>query len=339
MGCKIMKILWATRHDKYDTNRASIHRLYWRAQDVHGHTCDLLGRRDSLFPWRLYKKIKQFKPDVLFVGNFVTFWAVWLRMLGLIQLPIVNCWNEILREASPWADIPKWQYVLIKPFLRRIEIFNAIHSDASIVSGLQNAVLGREYGAENISFFLNAYADNTKESSIHLNSDKFKVAYLGDQSGWNRKNIGIMFDAVEDENCELFMIGKIHEPTKEKAPANVQFVGEVPANEVNSVLSEADCLINCTDQDACAKNGEYVRAGKPLLVYRGRGMQENIFTHNYNAFITDDVKAGLLEIINNDELRDILSSNIKKMPIMDFNERADKMLIIIHDIYKEHISK
>lgn len=334
-----MKILWATRHDCYNPDRCAIHLLYTRAQDVHGHACDLLGRQDSLNPWRLYRKVKDTQPDVLFAGNFVTFYAVLLRMLRLIDVPVVNCWNEILREASPWAELPPWIHRLLRPILRRIEIFGAAHSDASIVSGLQNAVLGREYGARNVFFLLNAFAPRAKpSSSVHLESDNFKIAYLGDQSGWRRKNIALLFAAVEDADCTLFMIGKVHEPTRAKAPANVCFVGEVPADEVNAALREADLLINCTDQDADAKNGEYIRAGKPLLLYRGRGMQENIFTHMHDAVITDDLKDGLRLLMRDVHLRETLAKNVTHLPATDFEERADAMMRIITDVHTRHSS-
>ena len=125
------------------------------------------------------------------------------------------------------------------------------------------------------------------------------------------------------------MVGPIHEPTRARAPANVHFVGPVPAGEVHAVLSEADLLINCTDQDADAKNGEYIFAGKPLLVYRGRGMQEGIFTHLHDAYITDDVKAGLRELMGNPELCERLGRNIGRLPVVDFDDRADRMLEII----------
>lgn len=325
-----MRILWATRHDEYCPDRCAIHRLYWRAQERHGHTCARLGRRDALFPWRLYGRIRQFRPDVLFVGNFVTFWAVWLRRLGLTGAPIVNCWNEILREASPWADLPGWVQRLVRPLLRRVEIWQARHSDASIVSGRQNAVLGREFGARNVYYLVNARAPDPKpRSSVRLEGEGFKIAYLGDQSGWNRKNLGMLFDAVRGEACTLYMIGRVHEPTRRRAPENVVFTGEVPAEEAHAVLLQADLLINCTDQDADAKNGEYIFAGKPLLVYRGRGMQENLFTHLHDAYIADDLKAGLRRLMADASLRERLGRNLRALPVQDFNERADRMMEII----------
>jgi len=311
-----MRILWATREDRYNPNRNTYHRLYWRAQEVHGHECDLLGRNDCLYPWRLYIKIKQYKPDVLFIGNFVTFWAVWLRILRLTRLPLINCWNETLREASPWADLPQWQFSLIIPLLRKIEIFDAIHSDGSITPVLQNAALGREYGAKNIYYLLNAHAPNPKtESSVKLEGENFKVAYLGDQRGWNRKNIGKTFEAVAGEECTLYMIDDIHEPTKQRAPKNVVFTGPVPADEVHAVLLQADCLINGTDQDSDLKNGEYILAGKPLLAYRGRGMHEHVYTHLHNAYIAENMKEGLRTLMADKNLRDRLGANIQKLPV------------------------
>jgi len=299
--------------------------------EVHGHTTYILKRRDSLFPWRLWAKVRACEPDVIFAGNFVTSYAVLLRMFRLIRVPIVNCWNEVLREASPWCDMPKWVQRIIRPVLRRVEIFQAVHSDVSITASRQNAMLGREHGAD-VRFMLNAYCGDTPNPTVppvRLNSSKFKIAYLGDQSGWNRKNLGMLFDAVQGERCTLYMVGKINEATQAKAPSNVVFIGEVPAAEVGGVLAQTDLLINCTDQDACAKNGEYIMAEKPLLVYRGRGMQENVFDHLHNAYITDDVKAGLRLLMGFPHMRYRLGYAMGDLPVPTFDERADWMMGIV----------
>ena len=191
-------------------------------------------------------------------------------------------------------------------------------------------MLGREYGAPNVYYFLNArYPTPKPASSVHLEGDRFKLAYLGDQSGWNRKNLGELFAAVSGEDCDLFMIGRVYEPTKMKAPENVRFVGRVPPDEVHAILTEADCLVNGTDQDADLKAAEYIFTGKPLLLLRRRGMQENVFTHLHDAYITDNLKEGLNRLMNDATLRERLAANIRSLPVLDFDERADRMLDII----------
>lgn len=58
-------------------------------------------------------------------------------------------------------------------------------------------------------------------------------------------------------------------------------------------------------------------------------MQEGIFTHLHDAYITDDVKAGLRELMGNPELCERLGRNIGRLPVVDFDDRADRMLEII----------
>ena len=101
--------------------------------------------------------------------------------------------------------------------------------------------------------------------------------------------------------------------------------------EVHSILKQADILINISEQDCNYKFFDYIHVNKPILA--NKGLPENILTHKYNAYLTDNFKEGLRELIENNKLREKLEKNIKKYKTYSWEEIADMHL----DIYKKMI--
>jgi len=303
-----MTYLWGTRHtaDRFSPHGDTIFRVPDGLRSK-GHIVHILEPGQSL----LYA-IAKHRPDALIMGSYMAFLAVLLRPIH--RLPVINCWNEILREVS---EPLRWA----RPFIRTCEIIAAKGSIATITSSVQNAALAREAGSKGVYYLRNAYEADTEPTELQLKG-KYCIVYLGDQTGWRRRNMDIMLDAVRNLPVTLYMVGPVGERAKVAAPVNVKFTGPVPRTEVQAVLAQADLLINCTDQDACCKDSEYAASGKPVLLYRGRGMKENVFTDGVNALIVDDVREGIRQMM----AEPLIPS---PAPLLSCKERAAQMVDII----------
>jgi len=171
---------------------------------------------------------------------------------------------------------------------------------------------------------------------MKLPDGQFNVVYLGDQYG-GRKNMDVMFKAVEDEACLLTMVGKTNPEATKRAPGNVRFPGPVPVEELYSLLRQADILINCSDEDCDLKTYDYVRAAKPILAYRGRrGCQENIFVHRFNAYIATDVKEGLRELMQDANLRERIAGNLRNYPVLSWRENTKLRIEYFQDVVADY---
>jgi glycosyltransferase involved in cell wall biosynthesis len=107
------------------------------------------------------------------------------------------------------------------------------------------------------------------------------------------------------------LFGKPNPEFQKIASKNVHFMPFVPPDEIPSILQQADILINPSDQDSSFKFFEYIRAGRPILGFKGR--PSYIFDHMENAYLTNDFKDGIKKLVENSLLREKISKNIKKL--------------------------
>jgi glycosyltransferase involved in cell wall biosynthesis len=136
-----------------------------------------------------------------------------------------------------------------------------------------------------------------------------------------------LMDAMRGVDADLFMVGTINPDLQEVAPPNVRFVGRVPSREVQSVLRQADVLVNPSDQDSNFKLQEYIRAGKPILGVRGR--MAWAFDHGKNAWLADDLREGMILLKDSSALRARLAEGVKTFRILTWQEAVRELETVL----------
>jgi glycosyltransferase involved in cell wall biosynthesis len=160
-----------------------------------------------------------------------------------------------------------------------------------------------------------------RNSSVKLEGSRFKAVYLGDQALY--KGMRRLMEAMRGLDADLFMVGTPNDSLLKLAPANVHFTGRVPPQEVQAVLSQADVLVNPSDQDSNFKLQEYIRAGKPILGVEGR--MAWAFEHGKNAWLCSDLKEGMMRLAGDSALRDCLTAGVRAMPVLSWEQVAREL--------------
>jgi len=259
----------------------------------------------------------KFKPDVVIsVGPVPGFIAALCKRLGLISTTIVHDWNDY------WTEILGPKYGLAR--IAFLEKYSLENSDFITTPSRYLASKCESYGkkAELILHGINLNLD-AKPAKL----EGFSVLYIGEQSPYKR--VDRIVRAVKGLKCNLYLIG---EPSKElqKSPSkNVHFLGKVPHAEIGSYIKAADVCVIANDQENL-KMYEFAKAGKTVLAFRGR--VSYFLTHMQDAYITEDLREGLLVLMHNPALRKKLGKNIKDLRVYRWKEIAGKYLIFLEKI-------
>jgi len=271
-------------------------------------------------PFRLLQRLRQWQPDVVLGQHAGAMLAAFWRRIGVLRCPVVHAWDDYYSEQS---RLPNW---VVWP----MEKASVTGSDHVTSVSRYNVGLARQWGIA-ATFIPHGVTPDQRPSSMVIGSARFKVIYLGDQSLY--KGMHRLMAAMEAMDADLFMVGTTNPELQRIAPPNVQFVGKVLPQEVQAVLRQADVLVNPSDQDSNFKLQEYVRAGKPILGVTGR--MACAFEHGKDAWLADDLRAGLIRLKEDAVLRARLEAGLRQRSIMTWEEVGRALESVLLAVVRE----
>lgn len=169
------------------------------------------------------------------------------------------------------------------------------------------------------------------ESALVLDSGRFKLVYMGDQSLY--KGMLRLIQAMDGVDADLFMVGTPNRTLQRLAPSNIKFAGTVSPQEVLSILRQADVLVNPSDQDSNFKLQEYVRAGRPILGVAGR--MSWAFEHGKDAWLVDDLREGVIRLRDDVALRSRLVEGLKDRPVLTWEQVVRKLEEVLLKVVRD----
>jgi glycosyltransferase involved in cell wall biosynthesis len=264
--------------------------------------------------WAMLRMLRREKPDVV-VGQHggAMLAAVW-RRTGLIACPVVHAWDDYYAEQSL---LPAW-------FVWPLEKLSVTGADHITSVSRYNVHLAERWGKP-ATFIPHGVTPDQRPGPMVLESPRLKVVYLGDQSLY--KGMTKLMEAMRGAEAELFMVGTVNPALQSLAPANVRFMGRIPPEEVLSVLSQADVLVNPSDQDSNFKLQEYIRAGKPILGVTGR--MEWAFEHGRTAWICSDLAEGLARLAADPALRERLAAGARSLSYLTWEQTVRRLEAVL----------
>ncbi|HIH17776.1 MAG TPA: glycosyltransferase family 4 protein [Nanoarchaeota archaeon] len=264
-----------------------------------------------------------FKPHIIItVGPVPGFLVALCKRMGLISCPLVHDWNDY------WTEILGPKHGLAKiAFLEKYSIEN---SDFITTPSRYLASKCEAYGKK-AHLILHGVELNLGLKPANLSG--FSVLYIGELSPYKR--VDRIIEAVKRLKCELYIIG---EPTKElqniaQENENVHFLGRIPHARIGAYIRAADICVIANDQENL-KMYEFAAAGKAVLAYKGR--VSYFLTHMQTAYITEDLREGLVALMRNATLRRKLGKSIKDLRVYSWKEIGDKYLELLNKIIKRH---
>lgn len=270
-----------------------------------GHQVVFFDKRQCLRPVGLVRALRRLRPDVVVGQHAGAFLGAVFRRLGLTGCPVVHAWDDYYDEQS---RLPAW-------IIRPLEAFSVTGADHVTSVSRYNLHRARGWGRP-ATFIPHGVEADQRPTSVRLESSRFKAAYLGDQALY--KGMRRLMEAMRGLDADLFMVGTVNPALRERAPANVHFIGRVPPQEVQAVLGQADVLVNPSDQDSNFKLQEYIRAGKPILGVEGR--MAWAFTHGEDAWLAGDLREGLALLGRDAALRERLAAGLRRRRVLTWEE-------------------
>ena len=287
--------------------------LLFRDMDV---DLDIVYKKDLKFFCLRYLK---FRPDVvLTVGPVPGAVAAFYKKIGLVRVPLVHDWTD------DYVDMFGASHGIFRSGL--LEYFTIQNSDI-IVSPSKFRETRCKMINKKVKYIphgVNAGFDKVKKRELG-GKGKVKIVFAGVIT--RLKGTDKIAKAVNGLDCDLHLFGRIndnHFPTELFKTPNVHFHGLVNHKEMPGYIKAADILVITADDDCTLKMFDYVKAGKCILSIRGRACY--FLTHGVDAYITDDLRGGLMELIKNKKLRTKLSKNVKKIKIRTWNEIAEEYI-------------
>ena len=280
-----------------------------------GHDVDYIVKSEW---WRVYLRYLKFKPDVIISVGPIAALPGFLKRIGLIKRALlVNDWTDY------WTETMGEKHGIAK--IAFLEFYGIEKADLVVTSTIFNydraRLLGKKAYYRQHGVDLNL--EKVKEAKLE---GKFKILYCGSQDN-KMKRIEKLIDAVRDLDCDLYLMGKPNPDLQKIASKNVHFLGFIPPKEIPPYYKAADIITMTMDSDGSLKLFQAFKVGKPLLALNGR--ISNILTHRENAYLTPNLREGLIELMKDKKLREYLSNNIKKMKTMTWEEVAKYYIEIL----------
>lgn len=281
-----------------------------------GHKVDYVLQQD----WKyFYFRYLKFKPDVLISVGPVAFMPSLLKKMLLIRALHIHDWTD------DNVDINGKEHGLTKMAL--YEYFTVENANYITTPSIFKKERCELWDKPVVYIPHGVAPDFDYKEQVALDG-RIKIFYGGEQS--KRKRVDKLIGAVKDIDCELYLFGKTNEEFKKNASPNVHFMGQVNYPEFPCYLKAADILVLTADDDCTLKMFEYIKAGKTILGLRGR--VNYVLTHRENAYLTDDLAKGLRELIENEELRNQLADNVKKIKIYTWKEIAEEYIRFLEKV-------
>ena len=274
-----------------------------------GHEVLHLTKED----WRkFYATQKEFDPDFIISTGFAGMIPIIYKKLGLIKQPLIHDWNDY------YDEIFSARLGRLAAFLERYVIKNSNYVTSPSKYLLHK---GKTFGKK-VEFIQHGVELNLTVKKANLKG-KFKILYIGELTPYKR--VDRIIESVKGLNCELYLIGHPTEELKKIAGGNTHFIGRVPHEKIAGYLKAADVCVVTADQENL-KLWEYAKAGKAVLAYKGRNRISYFLTHNKTAYITNDLREGLLRLMKDKKLKRKLEKNIKTLPFYPWKGIAKKYL-------------
>jgi glycosyltransferase involved in cell wall biosynthesis len=319
-----MKILFVvTDLDTYD-------KVPWGlTSDVHffrkyGNIVKVITKKSI---WRFYLDYLFFRPDIIVSTGVLGGVPGFFKKIGLIRKKHVHMWDDYYGEqmGRKWGAWPAY-----------LEMLGILNSDYITTMSKYNQVKAGILGKK-VEFIPHGVQPNIKPTKIKLKG-KVKIVYTGDLSIYRQSDK--MINAVMGLDCELYLFGKLKPEFQKLAQniKNVHFMGFIPAEEIPSVLKQADILINPADQDSSFKFFEYIRAGRPILAFQGR--PGYLLTHRETAYLTNDLAKGIKELVKDKKLRNEIgkgAARLSKEITLTWEQVARKHLELYKRILRHEI--
>ncbi len=265
-----------------------------------------------------YARYKSFKPDVVISAGIIGFLPALLKKAGLIRVPIVHDWVDDYPDIMP----KKYNKTLIS-FLEKFTIKN---TDIVTTQSMYRVERAGKWGKK-IKFFPQGVNGNFANRAPAKLKGSFKILYSGTIS--YNKRVDRLIKAVEGLGCDLYIIGERDIEFNEHIGNNVHMLGKVRNNDLPRYLKAADVLVLTMDADSTLKMYEYLKAGKVILGIKGK--LNYVLAHNKNAYLTNDLRDGIITLMRNKKLMKRLSAGARKFKI-DTWEEVGKM-------YSDYITK
>ena len=292
----------------------NLHSMGWQEKRV--------GLKGSRNPYKLAKKIDEFKPDIIYTyGSATALSPLIARRLfcKYKTFKVVHGWDD--RYGDIWRDVYGW---LPEIFMKWIEKLIVTKSDSVVTLSFYQKAIAMDWGVvcKYIPNGCNHLDFDHSKCSIKLEGD-LKLVYTGDQARWKRT--AEICEAMRhvSKNIKLYLTGQ-HYPYLDKyASENCVFLGYVSKNDQWCIADQADVLVCTSDQDCNAKLHEYLRMGKPILGYDGRANM--LFKNGHNALLSRNYPLALKLLLKKPELRKSLALNAaNEIPVYTWREIAQQ---------------
>ena len=193
-------------------------------------------------------------------------------------------------------------------------------------------------------------------NSDNLNLDKVKKENAIAHAGTLNKEVGIdkildVFSKIEDDNLELWLIGKgdMDETIKKatKKDKRIKFLGFLPNTQVFEHLKRAKLLINLRNPEDIytrysfpSKTFEYMVSGTPFFTTKLAGIPKEYYKYLYtiDSYNTDDIKNKILEILNEED-KNLENFGLQAKEFILKNKNAEKQVDKIFDFFMINVEE
>ncbi|SFC63995.1 Glycosyltransferase involved in cell wall bisynthesis [Algibacter lectus] len=196
--------------------------------------------------------------------------------LCYIHSPMRYCWGfseEYLQSVKP----------MLRPVLAFF--FNRLKQwDKTTIKGVDLYVANSENVAKRVMHFYNRdakivyppIADNLFEKPLMINKER--DVYLSFGAITPYKKIDLLVDAFNLNGKKLIVIGRGSEMDKykSKAKSNIEFMGELPWDEIEAVFARSKALLFPGEEDFGMIPLEVMSYGIPVIAYKKGGALETV---------------------------------------------------------------
>jgi len=263
----------------------------------------------------------KFRPDVILTYQQISMLPAFLKKIGFVKrAKVIHYWWDYYTEVVG----RKWNPAISS----YLEYYAVKNSDSIITNSRYLESIANNIGIKVLGFIppgVESFFGKDKWKDLCPGDNAIKIIYSGEQSEY--KGVDKLIRAVEDLKCDLILIGKANEEMQNIAGNNVYFLGEMHQIELCSYLARADIAVITSDQDSCLKMWEYIKMNKCILARKGR--IGYILTHGQDAWLVDDFREGIIYLMKNPNIRQVLEKGTEKFKVDNWDENADKHLELI----------
>ena len=289
-----------------------------------GHIVNWVGWATAHNPFRLARRIDDFKPDVVYTyGAMVSLHPIFCRKILCHHkaFSIVHGWDDEYGEI--WNSIIGWPGKMLFSWLEKKIV---TYSDYVVTLSRFLQKKGKGWGVE--CFYIPNGADiipvEQAKGEIKLQG-QFNIVYTGDKSKWKRTEDACKSMQNLPKEMKLYFTGHPASYLDKYSSENCIFLGYLTKEEQYNVMRQADAFIVTADQDCNAKLQEYLRWHKPILAFDGRA--NLFFTNGRNALLAKngDYAPLIRQLATNPELCKAIADNAASdLPVFSWLEIARK---------------